>query len=147
MLGADARVLGARIEGGVDPSDSERASGSGSVRFGRVDSIHLSVFGEGRRSLEPVLSRLVRRDSWDAPDAGFYAAQGFSAGGEALVPWTHWLATSVAVARDLTHEEWLSMSGALGYRHPCGCLATLGWVGHRLGREGIDVQVSVDLMP
>jgi hypothetical protein len=143
----DSRYFGARVDGGVQVDDLERLATSGRVRLGRVDTVHLSVFGEGRREREPVLSRLLASDSWDVSSAGWYDRKGFSAGSELGIAWTRWLATSGGVERDLTHEEWLQMSGALGYRHACGCLALYSWLGHRLGREGIDVQVSVDLMP
>jgi hypothetical protein len=144
---ADSRYFGARLDGGLELDDAETLATSGRVRLGRVDTIHLSVFGEGRREREPVLNRLLLTDSWDVTEAGWYDREGFSAGSELGIAWTRWLASSASVERDLTEEEWLQTGGALGYRHPCGCLALTSWVGHRLGRDGIDVRVSVDLMP
>lgn len=144
---ADSSYFGARLDGGVQLDDTERLATSGRVRFGRVDSIFLGVFGEGRRQREPTLTRLVVSQSWDVTEAGWYDREGFSAGSELGIAWTRWLASSATVERDLSEEEWLQTSGALGYRHPCGCLALTSWVGHRLGRDGIDVRVSVDLMP
>jgi hypothetical protein len=48
---------------------------------------------------------------------------------------------------DLEHSELLGVRGSLGYRHPCGCLATVAWAGQRLARDGIDAWFTLDLMP
>jgi hypothetical protein len=37
--------------------------------------------------------------------------------------------------------------GSVGYQHPCRCLSVGTFLTHRLGREGVDFWVSIDLAP
>jgi hypothetical protein len=125
-----------------------------SVRVGRLDSLNLSGYLQGRLHVEPVQARWwLTPDPVHAPSTGWLAPaapgrdEGWTAGGNLAVPWTSWLASSVAVDHDLTSERLLAIRGALGYRHRCGCLAAMAWAGHRIGRPGVDAALTVDLVP
>jgi hypothetical protein len=78
---------------------------------------------------------------------GFFDRAGWTTGGELVIPWARWLATQAEVSVDASTRRLLAYAGSLAYRHRCGCLALQTWVGHRLGREGQDGWVTVDLMP
>lgn len=117
------------------------------LRLGREDGLHVTGYVEGRSGASPTLARLLVADAFDAPKAGWFDRSGLSTGGELGVPWTDWLASSVAGDYDLETRQLLAIRGSLAYRHPCGCLALVAWAGHRIGRPGVDAWMSVDLAP
>jgi hypothetical protein len=124
------------------------------ARVGKLDSLNLSGYLQGRLHVEPVAARWwLAPDPGHAPSTGWLAPaapdrdEGWTAGGHLAVPWTSWLASSAAVDHDLTAQQLLAVRGALGYRHRCRCLAAAAWVGHRIGRPGVDAALTVDLVP
>lgn len=117
------------------------------ARIGSQAAPHVSGYLEGRNAPAPALLRALLEDYWDAPRTGWFDRPGWSAGGRLHVPWSSWLATSVGTDFDVSREALLGMRGGLAYRHPCGCLAALGSAGKRLGRGGVDVAFTLDLMP
>jgi hypothetical protein len=127
--------------------DEQTLMATGRARLGRADGIHLSGYAEGRLELEPLMMRFLDDDGWEAPRVGFFDRPGWAAGGELAVPWFDWLASAVASDWDVSEGELLAVRGSLGYRHRCGCLAALAWVGHREGREGVDAWLTLDLLP
>ena len=48
---------------------------------------------------------------------------------------------------DIGAERALSTGGGLAYEHPCGCLSARSWLGRRVGREGVDAWLTLDLTP
>jgi hypothetical protein len=128
--------------------DTERALAvAARSRLGRVDGYKLVGYAEGRRELEPQLARWFQGYGWRGARHGWFDRAGWTVGGELGMPWTDILATAVGADYDATARELLAVRGTLGYRHRCGCLAVLTWVGHRIGREGIDVWATLDLLP
>lgn len=84
-----------------------------------------------------------------APSAeiGLFAGSGTTLGVEVAVPFPAALRTSLRADVDLGAGELLAVRGLTEYRHPCGCFS-LGLTGaHRVGREGLDLAVLVDLAP
>jgi hypothetical protein len=146
-LSGDAEWAALRVDAAASADHHDAAVARARIRLGRRDGLHTLLHAEGRRDAEPLLARTLFSSSWDQPAAGFLDARGLSAGGELMVPWTRWLATSVGADVDVTDSRWLAVRGALGYRHPCGCLAALGSAGRRVGRGGFDAELVLDLMP
>jgi len=144
---ADAPVVAARVEGAWQPERSQQLYLGSRVRVGRSDALHLSAHAEGRMEQEPLGARALLADDWAAPRIGWLDREGFSAGGELAIPWTREIATGVAAEADLRDERLLAVGGGVGYRHACGCLATRAWVGQRVGRDGFDAVVTLDLLP
>jgi hypothetical protein len=146
-VAASSEPIGMTLIGGFagDPRDSHVTTSR--VRLGPRDGLHVSGYAEGRSEAEPLAVRGVALDAWDAPRFGWLDAAGWTTGGELRVPWTRWLASSVAGDYDVTSETLLGVRGALAYRHPCDCLALVGWAGHRLGRDGVDASLTLDLLP
>jgi hypothetical protein len=143
---ADA-AYGALGSGAEWTPDAERGIATSSrLRIGRVDALHLTASAEGRSGEQPTVADLFAGD-FDARRAGRYDRTGWSLGGELGVPFASWLASALAADYDLSNEQLLGVRGTLGYRHPCGCLAALAWAGHRLGRDGLDAWLTVDLLP
>jgi hypothetical protein len=121
------------------------SSSRASVRL--PESVIVSGSVEGRNGPSASRARWLDAAVWDAPWLGWYSLSGWSAGVDVVVPWTRWLASSVSVDHDLSADRWLGQRSSVAYRHPCGCLAVVGEVGRRLGREGIDASVTLDLVP
>jgi hypothetical protein len=117
------------------------------ARMGAKAALHVTGYLEGRNASAPALLRALFEDNWDAPRTGWFDRAGWSAGGSLHVPWSNWLASSVGADFDVSREVLLGVRGGLAYRHPCGCLAALGSAGQRLGRDGVDVAFTLDLMP
>jgi len=116
-------------------------------RVGNQSGVHLSSYFEGRTARDSGLLRLLFEDYWDAPETGWFDRAGWSGGTGVHVPWTRWLASSLGADYDFEAAAVLGVRGALSYRHPCGCLAAIAWAGQRIGRDGVDVAFTLDLMP
>lgn len=119
----------------------------GRARLGRIDTPNLTGYAEGRLKVDAPLGRFLAADAWDGPRVGFFDQPGWTTGGELGVPVTVWLATAVGADWDVTARELLGVRGSLGYRHRCGCLAALAWAGKRIGRDGVDAWLTVDILP
>ncbi len=73
------------------------------------------------------------------------AAPGWTVGAETSLPFTETLRGALGGTLDAGTGELYALRARGDYRHPCGCLA-LGLTGsRRLGREGVDLILSVDL--
>jgi hypothetical protein len=162
-LGADGRLaaatvsaaaVGARIGGTpVGLADDPGARGYavlGRTRFGpdggpfvRVD---LGAQGGGNAGE----ARAIAAGAWAAlpGDALAYLAEsGVTLGAEMAIPWTRAFRTGARIDADLAAGAVLAVRGIAEYRHPCGCLGLGLLAAHRAGREGVDVAVTVDVVP
>ena len=117
------------------------------ARLGSTDGLHLLLRADGASNGSPARAHVLFDESWFDPARPFLDRNGWSAGSELSVPWTRSFSTSASVDYDLTSRELLATWGGAGYRHPCGCLAVAGFVGHRVGRGGFDAWLGFDLAP
>jgi hypothetical protein len=117
------------------------------VRLGSTDGLHLLLRADGASQGSPARARALFDESWFDPARPFLDRNGWSAGSELSVPWSRAFSTTASVDYDLTSRELLATWGGFGYRHPCGCLAVAGFVGHRVGRGGFDAWLGFDLAP
>jgi hypothetical protein len=109
----------------------------------RVDAAVQGGAGAGQ-------ARAIAGGAWAAlpGDAlAYLAAPGLTFGSEVTVPWTATVRTAARADLDLTAGTLLAVGGLAAYRHACGCFGLGVSAGHRLGREGVDVMVNVDLAP
>ncbi|HEY6078056.1 MAG TPA: hypothetical protein VIW29_04600, partial [Polyangiaceae bacterium] len=117
------------------------------VRLGSTDGLHLLLRADGASHGSPARARVLFDESWFDPARPFLDRNGFSAGSELSVPWSRAFNTTASVDYDLSSRQLLATWGGFGYRHPCGCLALAGFVGHRVGRGGFDAWLGFDLAP
>lgn len=117
------------------------------LRLGPNEGLHLLLHADGASSGSPAAARVLFDESWFDPARPFLNRDGWSGGGELSVPWTRAFSTTAALDYDLTERSLLATWGGFGYRHPCGCLAVASFVGHRVGREGVDAWLGFDLAP
>jgi hypothetical protein len=68
-------------------------------------------------------------------------------GAELSIPWTRAIRSVVRADADLLQTELLAERATVAYRHRCGCLGLALTGAHRVGRDGVDVWATVDLVP
>ena len=119
----------------------------GKARLGEQDGWHLAVKAAGRVGIEPLIARALAAPSAKEPSGGWLAAEGWSGSVEAKAKLTRSVGVTVSAEEDLTSRTLLDLHGFIGYAHPCRCISVDGFAGKRLGRDGIDVWVSIDLAP
>jgi hypothetical protein len=119
----------------------------GRARLGEQDGWHVALKTAGRVGVEPIIARSLGSPSAEEPSGGWLAAEGWSGGAEIAAKFTRSVGATLSAQEDLTTRTLLEMHGSIGYAHPCRCISIDGFAGKRLGREGIDVWVSIDLAP
>lgn len=141
-LDTDTRWLGARGEGGADLT-ANGAFAVAALRVGRVDRAAVTLGVAGLHGETRAVRSAPARDR--PLGLASLDRDGWSGASDLSVAWTRSLATSVGADADLVAERWLALRGGLGYRHDCGCLALALRGVQRLGRNGTDVALSVEL--
>ncbi len=128
----------------------ERAAG---VSVGRLDVGDARGPGVGarwamRRELEPVAARALGPWRSALASGGWLSAAGATVGAEARVPLPGPLLFSFGADVDASEPELerLAERAALTYRHRCGCLVFGAAAGRRLGRGGVDAQITLDIV-
>ena len=142
--GADAHLLGVAQSFAALSSSLVSLS---RLRLGPADGLHLALRADGASRGSPARARWLFDESWFDPARALLDRDGWSGGSELSVPWTRALTSSGSIDYDLTSRQLLAAWGGLSYRHPCGCLAVASFVGHRVGRGGIDAWLGFDLSP
>jgi hypothetical protein len=129
-------------------SGTEGAGGVvvGRARLGEEGGLHLLALAAGRAGIDPVLARTLI-DAPLEPSGGFLSASGWTVGGRARVPLFLGLATTGGADVDATGKTLVAARAALEWRDHCGCLKVTATGAHRIGREGVDVWVTVDVAP
>jgi hypothetical protein len=139
-LGGEAARVSATPGEGAGGAFAARA------RLGELTSLHVALYAAERDGVDPVAARALT-DAPLEPSGGFLASEGWTAGGRARVPWTAWLATFGGADVDLTARLLVAASGGLELRDRCGCLRVRATASHRIGREGVDAWLAIDLAP
>jgi hypothetical protein len=116
-------------------------------RVGRIDRVSLSANVEGRSTLEPLAVRWLLDEGFRPWLSRWYSAPGVTVGSQLDINLFEQVASMAAVTFDVEQERLLSERFGLAYRHPCGCLAASSVAGWRVGRDGWDVSLLLDLMP
>ncbi|WP_394827468.1 hypothetical protein [Pendulispora albinea] len=144
-LGAEgAHVLRAfRPSADLDPAGHAVVARS---RIGRVDGLHLSTNIAVRKDTDPVAARLLT-DAPLEPSGGFFAAPGTTGGAAASLPFSRSIVTRAGVDADLTEPRLLGTRGSIELRDRCQCIVLRVIGSHRLGRDGVDVWMTIDLTP
>ena len=145
--GADSRFVGLAQAVAFVGQQSPSVISLSRLRLGRADGLHLLARADGASTGSAAQARVLFDESWFDPARPFLDRSGWSAGSELSVPWTRAFTTTASLDYDLTAYGLLAAWGGVGYRHPCGCLAVASFVGHRVGRGGIDAWVGFDLAP
>lgn len=116
------------------------------ARIGSEDGLALRGWLEGRGGADPIAARALAEPATEV-SSRFFASDGWSAGARLFIPWGRHVVTSGGADADASRPELLYATGTLELRDGCGCLVLRATGAHRLGREGVDVWVTVDLAP
>jgi hypothetical protein len=157
-LGADARIAAASIEavavgqqpGPPQPDSAESGALLGRVRVGALTGPWLRVETIGQEGPAANRARAVAAGAWASlpgDDLAYLAASGWTGAAELSIPWTRAVRTSARADVDLDAHTLLAVRGLAEVRHPCGCLGLGLMAAHRVGREGVDVALSIDVAP
>lgn len=147
---ADERPFSFREESVLDVTMPNSSVHVLEARLGAVDGLFVSARLHESLGDLPLATRFAFSGSdggWDAPWIPWFASAGATVGGRLGIPWTPWLTTLADSDYDASGRSLLGVRGSLAYLHPCRCLRVSIWGGERLGRQGFDSLLTVDLAP
>ncbi len=113
-------------------------------RIGPSTGLHLTAHVAERDGLDPLIARALT-DAPLEPASGFLAAAGWTGGARVAVPLGSRITTRAGADVDLDARQLVAALGALELHDPCGCVVVRATAAHRIGRDGVDVWVTVDL--
>jgi len=116
------------------------------ARVGPLTSFNVALIAVDRDGLDPVVARVLT-DAPLASSVGFLASPGWSGGARIAVPITRFVTARGGIDGDLTAERLVGARGSLELHDHCGCVAVRLSAAERIGREGVDVWLNVDLAP
>ncbi len=136
-LGADfARVAG---------PESERGGALlANARIGALRELHLSARVEERDGVDPLFARALVDPSLE-PASGFLTTTGWTGGARLGVPLGPRVTARGGIDVDLNANELVAAVGSVELHDPCNCVVVRANGSHRIGREGVDIWISVDL--
>lgn len=155
-LGADGRLAAVAVDAAAIGAPRDRAdlprgySLVARVHLGgdmlpglRIDAGVQGGAGAGR-------ARAIASGAWAAlpgDELAYLAQPGITTGAEIFVPWSRAVRTTARADVDLTAGSILAVRGVAEYHHSCGCLGVILMGAHRMGRGGIDLTATVDVVP
>jgi hypothetical protein len=145
-LAARTRFFGVSGEGALvrDRTETGLYAG-GHVRIGFEDGVRLVTRVDYGSTLDAFAAR--RLADGGAPLPGRYlATQGLSLGSRAVVPIVRRVTAMGGVDADLTRETLLGTTFGVELRDKCQCLVLRTFGSHRLGRDGVDVWITIDVL-
>jgi hypothetical protein len=143
---ANAPYLGLGAEGAsvVGPSGGAGQALRASVRVGGVRTPSVALLVAGRDGVDPVLARALT-DAPLASSSGFLSVPGWTGGARLTLPISAFVTARGGADGDLTAERLVAVRGSLEVHDRCGCFGVRLSASERLGRDGVDVWLSVDL--
>jgi len=139
-------VAAVRVDGGAIGGGANGGALMSRVRIGEKESVQLGGWLGVRRGVDPIRARLLT-DAPLEPTGGFYAAEGTTGGASVRMPWAFFLSTGASVDADLDAEELVAARLDVTLRDRCRCTLVKGTVSRRLGRDGVDAWLSIELTP
>lgn len=114
------------------------------ARIGPSTGLHLTAHVAERDGVDPLVARALT-DAPLEPSSGFLSAPGWTGGARVGVPLGSRVTTRAGADYDLDARQLVAALGALELHDPCGCVVVRATAAHRIGRDGVDVWVTVDL--
>jgi hypothetical protein len=125
-----------------------RAPGGGALvaraRVGEAAGVQVSAHVAERDGIDPLVARAIV-DAPLEPASGFLVAPGWTGGTRIAVPIGPRITTRAGGDFDLDARRLVAALAALEFHDPCSCVVVRATAAHRVGRDGIDVWLSVDL--
>jgi hypothetical protein len=114
------------------------------ARVGPSAGLHVTAHIAERDGVDPLVARALT-DAPLEPSSGFLSTAGWSGGARVAVPLGSRMTTRAGADYDFQGQELVAALGALELHDPCGCVVVRATAAHRIGRDGVDVWVTVDL--
>jgi hypothetical protein len=114
------------------------------VRVGEARGFDVSAHIAERDGIDPLVARAIV-DAPLEPASGFLAATGWTGGTGVGVPIGPRITTKASADFDFESRRLVAALAALELHDPCNCVVVRANAAHRIGRDGIDVWLSVDL--
>jgi hypothetical protein len=126
--------------------DGSGAGGAfiGRLRVGPQSGLNVTIHLAERDGVDPVAARVLV-DPLLEPATGFLAASGWSGGALATAPLGTRLSVRAGAQADLVRRTLVASTGSVEIHDSCRCVVVRLTGSQRLGREGVDVWLSVDL--
>ena len=141
----------ARVAGPVDASSGTPSASGGALvargRLGPANGLHLTANVAERDGVDPVVARALV-DAPLEPASGFLALPGWTGGARLAVPVGPRITARGGADADFSAPggaQLVAAVGALELHDPCGCVVVRATAAHRIGRDGVDVWLTVDL--
>ncbi len=133
-------------EGGHFLGEAAGSAWVARARVGDASAWSLRAWVASRVGVDPAASRLLS-DSSETVAVGFLSEGGWTGGARASIPWTKFVSTRGGVDVDFTAERLVAAVATLELRDACGCFRFRATGSRRMGREGVDLWVSLDVTP
>ena len=114
------------------------------LRAGPEMGLNLTAHVAERDGVDPVLARVLVEAPLE-PASGFLSATGWTGGAHLAIPLGSRVTTRGGGDVDHDARELVAAVGSLELHDPCGCVVVRATAAHRIGRDGVDAWVSVDL--
>jgi hypothetical protein len=128
-------------------STSPSASGGAlvaRVRFGPDAGLNLTAHVAERDGVDPVIARALVEAPLE-PANGFLSTTGWTGGARLALPIGSRVTARGGGDYDFDARELVAAIASLELHDPCNCVVVRATTAHRIGREGIDAWLSVDL--
>jgi len=125
-----------------------QAGGGGALvaraRIGEAAGWYLSGHVAERDGVDPLVARAIV-DAPLEPASGFLVAPGWTGGARVGIPLGPRITTKAGADFDLDGRRLVAVLAAFELHDPCNCVVVRANAAHRVGRDGVDVWLSVDL--
>lgn len=125
-------------------SDRDGGAFVARARIGPATGLHATAHVAERDQVDPLVARALT-DAPLEPSSGFLSATGWSGGARVAVPLGSRITTRAGADYDFDAQQLVAALGALELHDPCGCVVVRATAAHRIGRDGVDLWVTVDL--
>ena len=116
----------------------------GTARLGPASGLHVTAHAAERDGVDPVVARAIVDAPLEAA-SGFLSTPGWTGGARVGLPLGSRVTTRGGADVDLTAGDLVAAVASLELHDPCGCVVVRATAAHRIGRDGIDAWIAVDL--
>lgn len=114
------------------------------ARIGPATGLHVAAHAAQLDGVDPAVARALV-DAPLEPASGFLASAGWTGGARLALPLGRRITARAGADGDLDARQLVAAVGAIELHDPCGCVVVRATAAHRIGRDGADVWVTIDL--
>jgi hypothetical protein len=114
------------------------------ARVGPASALNVAAHVEELDGVDPTLARAIV-DAPLEPASGFLAAPGWTGGARLGVPIGPRIRARAGADFDFDARRIVAAQAAIELHDPCNCVVVRASAAHRIGRDGVDIWLSMDL--